>query len=339
MKKVAVEESIGTILCQDITKIVPGEFKGTVFKKGHIITEEDIPVLLNVGKEHLYVWDPLPGEIHENDAAVRISRAIAGENITFDENPHEGKCSLKTTTRGLFTLDSQRLLEANTLEYITIATLPNYYHVEEGQAVCGARVVPLLIDEKFVAGVEDICKNSPLLNVKPYRRLRCGVVTTGSEVYKGRIADKFGPVMKEKIDFYGGEFLGQIICPDDKEAIVKANTKFKEDGAELIINTGGMSVDPDDVTPAAIRATGANVITYGVPAQPGNMVLMAYWDNTAIVGAPGCAMFCRTTVVDVILPKIFTDIPVTKRDFAAMGEGGLCQSCENCRYPLCYFGR
>lgn len=339
MKVVPVEESVGSVLCQDITKIVPGKFKGTVFRKGHVVREEDIPVLLNVGKEHLYVWESKPGEIHENDAALRIAKAISGENISYNEDLHEGKCTLTTQLRGLFTLDSKRLLEANSLEYVTIATLPNYYHVEAGKAVCGARVVPLLIDEKIIEGVEAICADQPILNVKPYRSLKCGVVTTGSEVFKGRIEDKFGPVMKEKIAYYGGEYLGQVICPDDKAEIVKANAKFKEQGAELIINTGGMSVDPDDVTPSAIRAAGADVITYGVPAQPGNMVLMAYWDKTAVIGAPGCAMFCKTTIVDVILPKIFAGIPLVKSDFARMGEGGLCQNCQDCRYPLCYFGR
>ena len=339
MKSIPVEQSLGTVLCQDITRIVPGEFKGVLFKKGHVIKEEDIAKLLDVGKEHIYVWETSPDDVHENDAAIRLAKAVSGENIVYSEEIKEGKCSLTAGVRGVFTLDSEKLLESNSVEFVTIATLPGNYHVEKGAKIAGVRVVPLVVPGSTIRDVEKVCEGGPILHVLPYKPLKCGIVTTGSEVYKGRIEDKFGPVMREKIAFYGGECLGQTICPDDQEMIREAIMKYKNLGAGLVILTGGMSVDPDDLTPSAIRSTGAEVVSYGAPVQPGNMLMLAYLEGTALIGVPGCAMFFRTTAVDAMLPRIFAGIQINRRDFARMGEGGLCQSCEVCRYPLCYFCR
>lgn len=339
MKSIPVEDSLGMVLCQDITRIVPGEFKGVLFKKGHVIEEEDIAKLLDVGKEHIYVWETNPGDIHENEAAIRLTQAVSGENIAYDTEIKEGKCSLSAKVRGVFTLDSEKLLLCNSVEFVTIATLPNNYHVEKGAKVAGVRVVPLVVPASTIEEVERVCQDGPILHVHPYKRLKCGIVTTGSEIYKGRIEDKFGPVMREKIDFYGGECLGQTICPDDLDMITKAILDYKQQGAGLVILTGGMSVDPDDLTPSAIRATGAQVVSYGAPVQPGNMLMLADLDGTALIGVPGCAMFFRTTAVDAMLPRIFAGIKITKKDFARMGEGGFCHSCDECRYPKCYFCR
>jgi len=339
MKTVPVEESVDMVLCQDITRIVPGEFKGVLFKKGHIIRQEDIESLLSVGKEHIYVWETQAGDVHENEAALRIAAAISGVNIRYDEEIKEGKALIAADNRGLLVIDSERLIATNSIEYVTIATLPNFYPVEQDMEIAGARVIPLVVPEETVATVENICGSKPILNIHPYHTLKSTIITTGNEVFKGRIEDKFGPVMRGKIAFYGGEYLGQTFCPDDKKLIAEAIIAARYKGAELIILTGGMSVDPDDLTPAAIKDSGAKVITYGAPAQPGNMLMLAYLNDTAIVGVPGCAMFFATTILDAVLPRIFGSVRLTKQDFAAMGEGGLCQRCEKCTYPRCYFCR
>ncbi len=340
MKSIPVEQSIGTVLCQDMTQIIPDGFKGAIFKKGHIITEEDIPVLLSIGKENIYVWEPEPDFLHENEAASRLAQATAGENISYDE-PTEGKINLYAEQRGLFTVNSPVFAEMNLIDYVTMASLPGFYHVEKGQKLAGVRVVPLMVPEKALLEVEELAakEEKRVFNVLPYQTLSCGVVTTGSEVYKGRIEDKFGPVIKEKIKFYGGKFLGQTLCPDDLTQINAAIRDYLDRGAQLIILTGGMSVDPDDLTPTAIAQSGAHVVTYGAPVQPGNMAMLAYLGETALVGVPGCAMFFRTTVLDVILPRIFAGVEMTKKDFAAMGEGGMCRGCKVCKYPVCYFCR
>jgi molybdenum cofactor synthesis domain-containing protein len=338
MKSVPVEQSVGMVLCQDITKIVPGEFKGSLFKKGHVIRKEDIDPLLNVGKENIYVWEADENSVHENDAAIRLAEATMGENLRY-EAPGEGKCSLFATCRGLFTVDTDTLEEMNMIEMITMASLPNNYTVELGQKVAGVRVVPLMVEKEKLEQVEELAKVGKVFNILPYKPLKCGIITTGSEVFKGRIEDKFGPVMKAKIKHFGGKCIEQVFCPDDMEKIVAAIHSFKERGAELIILTGGMSVDPDDVTPGAIRESGARVVTYGAPVQPGNMLAVAYLDGTALVGVPGCAMFFRTTVLDSILPRIFAGVELKKRDFAVMGAGGFCRGCKECTYPRCYFCR
>ncbi len=340
MKTIPVEESVGTVLCQDITEIVPGKFKGVLFSKGHIIKKEDIPRLLDVGKSNLYVWELKEGDIHENEASLRLAVATSGQNISYDMQPKEGKVGLFATQRGLFTVNSDLLLEMNMVESVTMASLPKNYPVEAGQKVAGVRVVPLVVPNTVLETVEQLAfTRGKVFNVLPYKPLICGVVTTGSEVYLGRIKDKFGPVMKEKIDFFGGRFLGQIFCPDNMTVISQAIDEHIKNGADLIILTGGMSVDPDDMTPGAIRATGAHVITYGAPVQPGNMMMLGYLGNTTLLGVPGCAMYSKTTVLDSVLCRIFAGVRLTKLDFARMGDGGLCQSCEVCTYPKCYFCR
>jgi molybdenum cofactor synthesis domain-containing protein len=339
LKSIDVEKAVGMVLCQDITKIVPGEFKGMAFPKGHMISKEDIPELLKLGKEHVYVWQPAPGDLHEDEAAMRLAAAAAGENISC-EKPREGKSALKSTVKGLFKVNTSLLREINSIEDISVATLPGNFRAESGQDVAGARVIPLMVDESKVNMVEKICgeEGYPLM-VKPYQQLSYGIITTGNEVYKGRIEDKFGPVIREKIAYFDAGDLGQVICPDDLTAIEDAIWNFIENKADIIILTGGMSVDPDDLTPGAIRGTGAAIVTYGAPVQPGNMFMMAYLQGTVLVGVPGCGMYFRTTILDAVLPRVFAGEILDKDYFAAMGEGGLCSHCDVCRYPKCYFCR
>ena len=338
MKILPVEKAVGMILCQDVTKIVPGEFKGRAFKKGHIIKEEDIPEFLKLGKEHVYVWEAREGEIHEDEAAIRIARSVSGENVVFDE-PYEGKSSLKSAIKGLLKVDQELLYEINSVDLVTVASLPDNFTVEEGQKIAGARVIPLVIDEEIIKKVEMICSERKIFNVKPYRKMKAGIITTGSEVYKGRIKDRFGPIMIKKLEYFGAEFLGQIFCPDDVNLIIKGINEMLEKNAEVVILTGGMSVDADDLTPKAIKECSEHVVTYGAPVQPGNMFMLAYRGNSALLGVPGCAMYHRTTILDAILPRIFIGERLKKEDFIKMGLGGLCQGCEVCRYPNCYFCR
>lgn len=339
MEKVPVAEAVGMILCQDITRIVPGEFKGRAFKKGHVIREEDVEELLNLGKENIYVWAPEPGDIHENEAALRLSKAAVGANIFFGE-PYEGKCTLISQKKGLFKVNSSLLYRINSVDSVSIASLPNNFPVEKDQKLGGARVIPLVIAEDRVIQVEELCRDhGPVFEIKPYGKLKAGIITTGSEVFKGRIKDQFGPVMKDKIASFNGDLLGQVFCPDDLDRIDQAIQSFVSQEADIIILTGGMSVDPDDLTPGAIRKSGANIVTYGVPAQPGNMFLLAYLGKTVLMGVPGCAMFSRTTVLDMVLPRIFAGEKLIREDFIRMGEGGFCSGCKICSYPNCYFGR
>lgn len=336
---VDVHKAVGMVLCHDMTKIVRGEFKGRAFKKGHIVCKEDIPELLKMGKEHIYVWEKKPGMLHENEAAKIIAEAVMGDNLGFNE-PSEGKCVFTSKVKGLFEVDSDLLVCINSIPMISVATLPRNFPVNKGQKVAGARIVPLIIQEEYVNKVKEICKNEgPAIKVTPYNKLKAGIVVTGSEVYKGLIKDEFGPVMEKKLRFFDANILGRSYCPDNIEDIKTAIIDFKEKNADIVLVTGGMSVDPDDKTPGAIKKTGAKIVSYGAPVQPGNMILMAYLENMAVLGVPGCAMYNKTTVLDVILPRIFAGHILQKKDFVILGEGGFCAGCSKCHYPICSYCR
>lgn len=339
MKKVPVEKAVGMILCHDITQIVPGEFKGRAFKKGHIIQKEDVEKLLELGKEQIYIWEPKVGEIHEDEAAFRIARAVAGDNIEYDV-PKEGKSTLKSKERGLLKINSNLLYQINSIKDISIASLPQNFIVEREQKLAGVRIIPLTTEEENLIQIEKLCQEEEkVFEIIKYKELKAAIITTGNEIYKKRIQDKFGPVMRKKLEYFKAQYLGQTFCPDNTEEIKKEILHYKQQGADLIILTGGMSVDPDDLTPGAIRESGAKVVTYGAPVQPGNMFMMAYLGNTVLLGVPGCAMYYRTTILDVVLPRIFTREVLNKDDYIKMGEGGFCLNCEVCRYPQCFFCR
>ena len=338
MKKIKVEDAVGLPLCHDITAMRAG-FKGAEFKRGHIVTEEDIPRLLNIGKRTVFVWEESAGEIHEEDAARRLS-AMAPVELAHYTAPSEGKVLLLADGRGMFRVDTALLHELNSIGDVTITTLPDHYPVEPGARLASMRIVPLVTKEEQIIRAEELCAGRKLLDLRPYRSMKVGVVITGSEVYNGRIKDMFEPVVREKMKKYPAQIISVSICDDNLEMIVSAARAQLDQGADLLIFTGGMSVDPDDLTPSAVRALGAEVITHGLPSQPGNMTLVAYLDNVAVLGVPGAAISLPTTVFDVLLPQIFTGDRLTKQDLISLGDGGLCQMCNGgCHYPNCTFGR
>jgi molybdenum cofactor synthesis domain-containing protein len=337
MQAIRVEDAVGTILCHDLTKIVPGESKGPAFRKGQIITEKDIPELLSMGKSHIYIWEVKKGQVHENDAAIRLSRALAGQGLSFSE-PKEGKVSLIADCDGMCAINEELLVQANMVEDIVIATRNNRRPVKKGDIIAGVRVVPLIIDEYKLQTVEHLSAGQEAISIKPFKSLKVGIVTTGSEVFHGRIEDKFGPVVQKKIESYGCKVFRQIIVPDDVEQIKGAIHTLKAQGAELILTTGGMSVDPDDLTPRSVREAGAEIVTYGAPVLPGNMLMVAYLGDVAILGLPGCVMYHKTTIFDLMIPMVLTGERISKAMVAKLGLGGLCLNCEVCRYPMCTFG-
>ena len=337
MKKINVEDAIGMELCHDVTAMRDG-FKGAAFKRGHVITEEDIPKLLDIGKQKVFVWEEHAGEIHEEDAARRMAAMAPVENAYYTE-PSEGKVLLIAKERGMFRVNTELQKEINSIGDITISTLPDHYPVEAGARLASMRIVPLVTKEEQIIQAETLCKERKLLDLRPYHHKKIGVVITGSEVYHGRIKDKFEPVVRKKMEQYPAEIVGITICDDDLDMIVGAAKEHLKNGADFLIFTGGMSVDPDDLTPSAIRALGAEVVSHGVPSQPGNMTLVAYLDDVAILGVPGAAISLPTTIFDVLLPQFFAGDKLTKKDLINLGDGGLCQLCKVCHYPNCTFGR
>ena len=339
MKTVPVENSVGMVLCHDITRITPGEFKGRAFKKGHIIQQEDIPKLLDLGKRQIFVWELSEGFVHENDAAMRMAAAAAGPGISLSE-PKEGKVSLSAQTAGLLKVNVAALNAINEVEQAMFATLHSNQRVAAGKTVAGTRIIPLVIEEAKINQIESICRQHyPVIEVKPFKSCSVGIVTTGSEVYYRRIEDKFGPVLFGKFAEFGCSVLKQIFVPDSIELIAESIRTLLERGAEIIAVTGGMSVDPDDVTPAGIRAAGGRIVTYGAPTLPGAMFLLAYIGAVPVLGLPGCVMYHKTTIFDLVLPRILAGEALTRQDITSLGHGGLCADCKECRYPDCGFGK
>ena len=343
VRKLAVSEAVGTILAHDITEILPGEFKGRAFKKGHIIRSEDVCHLQRLGKENLFVLNIADDEMHEDDAAYALAPALMGEGVKIKGEPKEGKITIIAEIDGLLKIDKDALLAFNMLGDVMCATLHSNTIVKKGQTVAGTRAIPLIVKKDIVQAAVQIGEQAgKIIHVKPIRKPKAGVVITGNEVYYGRIKDAFAPILKNKIEAIGGEIVGTYYAPDNESFIEARLRELIDAGADLLITTGGMSVDPDDVTRFAIKNVGAANITYGSAVLPGSMFLIAYIEGPSsipVIGIPACGMYAKTTIFDLILPRILAGENVGRREIAALGHGGLCMKCDRCIYPACPFGK
>ncbi len=337
MKKVNVEDAVGLTLCHDLTAMYDG-FKGALFKRGHVIKEEDIEKMLDIGKKTVFVWEENAGEIHEEDCAKRMSEAVTVKGAHYTEIS-EGKTLLMSDSEGLFRVNKALLKKINSIGDITVSSIPDHYPVKSGERLASMRIVPLVTKEEQIIEYEKLNKEEKLFEILEYKKRKIGVIITGSEIFHGRIQDKFEPVVREKMKKFPAEIIDVKICDDDLDMIVGAAKNLLDKGADMLIFTGGMSVDPDELTPTAIRMLGAEIISHGIPAQPGNMTLVAYLGDIPIMGVPGAAISLPTTMFDVLLPQTFTNLKLTKEDLINLGDGGLCQMCKSCHYPNCTFGR
>ena len=339
MKLMKTEESVGQVLCHDITQIIKGVTKDAVFRKGHVIREEDIPVLLSVGKDHVYIWENNENMLHENDAAEILRDMCQGTNMHPTE-PKEGKIELIADIDGLLMVDVERLRQVNALGEMMIATRPAGFCVKKGDKLAGTRIIPLVIEKAKMEHARAVAGAQPLLQLYPIKSKKYGVITTGNEVYHGRIQDMFTPEIIRKMEEFGCEMVSHVILDDDHEKITAAIRKMLDDGCEMVICTGGMSVDPDDKTPLAIKNAGVDIVSYGAPVLPGAMFLAGYSkDKRPVCGLPGCVMYAKRTIFDLALPRFLADVPVTKEWLAGLGVGGLCLNCEVCHFPNCSFGK
>ena len=342
MREVRVQDAVGMILCHDITEIVRGERKGARFHKGDVIRAEDVEVLLRIGKEHIYVWEDDESMLHENDAAQVLRDVCQSDYMTASE-PKEGKIELTSTVAGVFEVREDALNAVNDITDVMIATIAQHYPVKAGTKLAGMRVIPLVIDKSTMEKVRETAGSEPLLRILPYRKMKVGVVTTGSEVFHGRIKDTFTPVIDSKLRAFGLQVDEHRLSDDGTEHTRAAIEELLALGMDMVLCTGGMSVDPDDRTPAAIRATGARVVTYGAPVLPGAMFLLAYYEkdgrSVPIMGLPGCVMYSPATIFDIIMPRVIAGSEWTRREITRLGIGGLCMECKVCHYPVCPFGK
>ena len=339
MKLIRTEDAVGQMLCHDMTQIIKDKYKDARFRKGHIVTAEDVPVLLSMGKEHLYVWEMTPDVVHENDAAERLLALCGQENLTRSE-VKEGKIELKAACDGLFLVDSARLLAVNRQAEVMIVTRKGGTAVRRGDKLAGMRVIPLIIAEEKLQKAEQAAGDAPLLSLRPFVRKTACIVCTGGEVKAGLIKDTFTPVVIEKLRKLGIETLETVYSGDGVENVCDAVLAMREKRPDMILCTGGMSVDPDDNTPGGIKAAGADIVCYGAPVLPGAMFLLGYFsDGMPVMGLPSCVMYAGATVFDLVLPKVAADVRVTRGEITALGEGGLCLGCGECHYSICPFGK
>lgn len=339
MKKVKVENAVGMVLAHDMTRIIPGKFKGVGFKKGHIVQEEDISELLKLGKKHLYVLDLSANHLHEDDAALRIARAICGKQLHWTD-PSEGKSNIISEADGIVKVDRAALLKINKLDKIIVSTLKNNFPVEKKQIVAATRIIPLTLNVKKIERLENIAKQQhPVICIMPYRKLTVGAVVTGSEIYDGLIQDEFDNFVGRKVGEYGSRIVKKILVPDKVEDIARAVAKLMDLGCELILTTGGLSVDPDDVTRQGVKKIGAEIVAYGAPVLPGAMFLYARLEGIPILGLPACVYYHESTIFDLIFPRVLAGDRISKNEIAEMGHGGLCLNCDRCQFPVCPFGK
>lgn len=339
MKLIDTEKAVGQVLCQDITQIIKGVTKDARFRKGHVVKEEDIPVLLSMGKYHLYIWESDESKMHENDAAAVLEQATKNK-FMYSSEVKEGKIDLRTTTDGVLQIDLNRLNLINSIGNIIIATLPNHYPVKKDMKLAGMRIIPLIIDKDQMDIVNQIADESnPILSINPYIVKTASIIVTGNEISQGLIKDTFSQVVVDKLKEFNVSVDSISYSGDETDVIVKQIHDAKKRGSQLIICTGGMSVDPDDKTPKAITESGAIRTIYGAPVLPGAMLNISYLDDIPVLGLPGCVMYAKRTVFDLVIPRILAGIKLSAKDIQNLGNGGLCLGCEICHFPNCSFGK
>lgn len=340
MYKVRTQDSVGKILIHDVTKIVAdGEIleKYPVFRKNHVIREEDIEVLLSIGKEYIYAGDLDPGMVHENDAAIMMGKMCENEHLVHTD-VSEGRVDIVAQKSGLLKINVEKLYEINSVENFIIATVRNNSTVVSGQKIAGMKIIPLMIEAEKLEYVSNIQSDTPLMTLKPYVKTKAGLVITGSEIYYGRRSDAFTPIIASKLQDFDAELIGTRIADDDENMIAEYIELFLQEGAEIVFCTGGMSVDPDDKTPVAIRKVADEVVTQGAPVVPGAMWMLAYKGGIPIMGVPGGALFSRRTTVDIMLPRLMANDRITRSDIIELSHGGYCLKCKVCHFPNCTFG-
>ncbi|HSO21100.1 MAG TPA: molybdopterin-binding protein [Desulfosarcina sp.] len=340
MRKINVEDAVGTRLAHDITEIRPGEFKGPSFRRGHRVREQDVCRLMRLGKRHLYILNLNDDQVHEDDAVLELATALAGPGVSFDGEPREGKLQLTAAYTGLLKVDAPALVEFNLIPDVMCAALHDNVPVSRGQVVAGTRAIPLVIERRELDRAVALARrHSPLFSVKAYHRKNARLVITGNEVYDGLIEDRFEAIVNTKLAAFGAVLRETVILPDDPERIAAAIRRMAAAETDMIITTGGMSVDPDDVTRHGIRQAGVDAIHYGAAVLPGAMFQLAYRGDLPIVGIPACGLYHKITVFDLVLPRLLAGERLNERDLAAFAVGGLCLNCDTCRYPACSMGK
>ncbi len=337
-RKVKVENAVGMVLVHDVTEVDLGRnYKGRAFKKGHVIRPEDVEKLKRLGKDYVYVLELSPDEIHEDEAAVLLAEAIMGENTYRDEEPREGKINIYSSVFGVVKVDVEKLFRFNMVGEPSCPTIHSDMYVKPGEKIAAVRIISLVAPRKEVKEAVRIAGDG-IVRVVPFEEKRAGIIITGNEVYYGRIEDKFYERLKPKLEFFKCRVEEKVVLPDDKERIKQKILEFAN-RYDIVVLTGGTSVDPDDVTYKAVREAGVKNFIRGNPIQPGNMLSMGWLGKVPVVAVPAAALFFKATSFDIWLPRLLIGDVITKEEVARKSHGGLCHGCSVCVFPVCPFGR
>jgi len=336
MRSVALENAVGLQFGHDITEVnVAKKIKGRAFKKGQMIVKDDLERLRDLGKNIIYVLEGNEEEVHEDEAALMVAPLIAGNHVTYDSEPKEGKISFYADCKGLFKVDVERLYRINSLEIPSLPTLHSNFSVGPNQQIAAFRIIPLFCQNSIIEEIKAKLE-TPLIEVKPYLYNKAGIIVTGNEVFKGRVRDAFIPRISQILKPFDVDVIRQEVLPDEKNRISACIKDFSNE-CDIVFVTGGTSVDPDDQTVAALADAGVRFNQQGNPIQPGNNFTIGYKGNTAICAVPAAAIHFRATALDVFLPRLLVGERISKEDVYRAGHGGLCHFCEKCHYPVCPF--
>ena len=339
-KQIELADAVGTVLAHDITEIRPGEFKGAAFRKGHVVREEDLAHLERLGKKHLYVLEIPPDHLHEDEAVLVLAEALSAEGVVYNTNPTEGKINLTAAYDGLLKVDVEALTRFNMVQGIMCASRHTNTFVKKGEVIAGTRAIPLVVPGGQVREAAEAARAAGgVFRVKPVAGVLTGLVVTGSEVFGGLIQDRSAPIVGGRLEDYGCRVHRVVYTPDDPEVIAAAVKDLIAEGVGLVVATGGLSVDPDDVTALGVSRAGAEDLLYGASVLPGAMLLLAKVGEVPIIGVPACVLFHPRTIFDLVLPRILAGENLARRDLAALAHGGMCLNCEVCRFPVCPFGK
>ncbi len=341
-KTVPVEQAVGQRALHDMTMIIPGESKGPAFRRGQTITAGDVCRLQQMGRQNLYVEEENrfgPEWVHEDEAALAFGRAAAGEGVAYTEAPTEGKVNFTAKLDGLLVVDEKRLEMFNLVPGVMCATRQGFSMVNSGTSLAGSRAIPLFLPRSDFNKAMAVLNEGPLLSVLPLRQARVGILVTGTEVFQGLIKDRFIPIISDKVEKIGSKVVKSLIVPDDRAAISNGVKELLDAGADLLVTTAGLSVDPDDVTRQALMDAGTEDMIYGAPILPGAMTLIAKIGRAQVIGVPACALYFKTTSLDLFLPRMLAGIEITRHDLARMGNGAFCLECKTCTFPKCPFGK
>ena len=342
LQVVAAKDAVGRRTLHDMTEIIPGQSKGPAFSAGHEITIGDLCRLQKMGRERIYVVADSsqdPHWVHENEAALAFAKAMAGDGVSFQEPPREGKIDLVADRDGVLVVDEDRLERFNLVPGVMCASRRSYTAVSRGRGLAGTRAIPLFLPSNEFSKAMTVLADGPIFQVVAMQPAWVGILVTGSEIFQGLVEDKFIPIIKTKVEQFPCEVVQALIVPDDRRAIRDGIRELIDAGADLLVTTAGLSVDPDDVTRQGLVDAGATDMLYGAPILPGAMTLLARIRSIPIIGVPACALYFKSTSFDLLLPRLLARLPITRRDLARMGHGGYCLACKSCTFPKCPFGR